>query len=72
MKLYPRVVLLVHTSDWLDNEYFPTNLKNLEENYQLAERKLTEMDVPFYKAQAAFFIFANFEKVRLLGRKIRD
>lgn len=53
---------IISDKEWLSSTYFPTNLKRMRETYKLCTERLNAIGVPTFKAQAGFFVWANFSK----------
>lgn len=49
--------------EWLENIYFPTNLKRLREHLEIVTKWLEKNELPFVRPVGGLYIFVNFSKV---------
>lgn len=50
--------------EWLENVYFPTNLKRLREHLEITADWLKKNELPFISPKGGLYIYVNFSKVR--------
>ena len=50
--------------EWLENTYFPTNIRRLREHLEMTIEWLKKNDLPFIRPSGGLYIYVNFSKVR--------
>ncbi|CAH1786968.1 unnamed protein product [Owenia fusiformis] len=53
---------IITDDEWLENKYFPTNLKRMKDTFEFITSKLMDIGVPSMKSEACFFVWADFSK----------
>lgn len=57
---------IIFLIEWLENTYFPSNLKRLREQLEMTIDWLKKNELPFIRPTGGLYIFVNFTKVRKL------
>ncbi|XP_074660457.1 1-aminocyclopropane-1-carboxylate synthase-like protein 1 [Tubulanus polymorphus] len=54
---------IISDKEWLDDVYFPTNLRRMKECYDYMSKRLKSIGIPVLDGKGAFFLWVQFGKV---------